>query len=128
MPEAKMPDFDTRRKLLKAYVDASQGKIEGGGKSRLWLYEYKEFLDANNISLPEYFFAGDGGDENVKRRLMRSFTATYKDLRMAYMKKHACTDEEAKKAVDTPIKAKTLKMDVVKDLGEDIGSILSDFI
>ena len=129
MPDTpKMPDFATRRQLLKAYIDASKGAKANGQKSRLWLYQYKEFLDSNNISLDAYFYAGDGGDENVKRRLMRSFTATYKDLRMAYCKKHACTDEEAKAAVDTPIKAHLLKLDVVKDLGEDVGSILTDLI
>ena len=126
MPDTpKMPDFPYRKQLLVSYINVSSSLIENGRKGRIWLYEYLDYLDSKDITLDPYFTFG-GGDENIKRRLKSSFTRTKKDLRLAYMKKHTCSEEKAKTAIDDKLKNKVLALEVMPSLGEDLGAVLTE--
>ena len=126
MPDTpKMPDFQYRKRLLVSYINVSTSLKENGRRGRIWLYEYLDYLDSKDITLDPYFTFG-GGDENIKRRLKSSFTRTQKDLRLAYMKEHTCSEDTAKDAIDKKIKKKVLPLEVMPKLGDDLGAVLTE--
>ena len=128
-PAVDMPEYAERYKIMKSYLSLCKSKRAGGEKTRVWMYEVKQQLKDDGITLGAYFAAGDGSDANIKRRLKLCFNATLKDIRLTYAKDNkGATEEQAKAAVDKPINAVALKIDIAPDIGSTAADAVGGLI